>query len=141
MNFQLLNLLFRLGNDFSHRKTRPTGLSDTECKLCSYIYGHALCSQDEAGQELGIDKTTVTKALQTLENKGILQRETCADDRRKKLLTLTESGKKTISDIADLHEKWFTNVLSCLNADEQANFEDYLRRLLAEAEKLKNNEQ
>ncbi len=141
MNYQLLNLLFRLGNDFSHRKTRPTGLSDTECKLCSYIFGHACCSQDEAGQELGIDKTTVTKALQSLESKGILQRETCADDRRKKLLTLTEEGKKAISDIADLHEKWFSGVLSCLSADEQIKFEDYCRRLLDEAEKLKKNEQ
>lgn len=136
----MLNLLLRMGNEFSHRRVRPTGLSDTECKLCSYIGGHDGCSQDEAGQKLGIDKTTVTKALQALEDKGMVVRKTFDLDRRRKMLTLTEKGRQAIMGVAGLHEEWFARIFSCLNAEEQHTFEDCCRRLLDEAEKLKLNE-
>lgn len=137
MDYQKLHQLFRLGDEFSHRKYRSTGMNDTECRLCSYISSHDGCSQEEAGQKLGIDKTTVTKALQSLENDGMLLRQTGRVDRRKKLLTLTEKGKQTIADIADLHEQWFKRIFSCLNEEEQCRFADYCHRLLDEADKLR----
>ena len=74
MDYQTLNLLFRCGKEFSHAKIRLHELSDTECMICSYIYSHENCSQDEVSAALRVDKTTVGKALASLENKACVVR-------------------------------------------------------------------
>ena len=66
MDYQILNLLFRCNKEFSHEKIRKQELSDTECMICSYIYSHENCSQDDVSVALKTDKTTVGKALMSL---------------------------------------------------------------------------
>ena len=136
MSFQTLNLLFQCGKAFGHKRIKNHGLSDTECFLCSYVYSHPGCTQDDAVQALRMDKTTAAKALRTLESKELIRREQDTADRRKKVLQITESGVERISAVADLHERWFRRVLSVLSEEEQAQFEHYCLRLLRAAEAL-----
>lgn len=70
MDYQKLNLLFRFNKDFSHEKIRMQDLSDTECMICSFISSHKNCSQDDVATALKTDKTTVGKALASLEKKN-----------------------------------------------------------------------
>lgn len=63
MNYQTFNLLFRCSKEFSHDKIRLQDLSDTECMICSFIYSHQNCSQDDVSVALKMDKTTVAKRL------------------------------------------------------------------------------
>lgn len=136
MNFQTLNLLFNCNKEFNHQKIRTHGLTDTECMICSFIYSSPECSQDDVVQALRLDKTTVGKALQKLESKGFVIREQSLSDRRKKVLQITESGFAQIKNVMHLHDEWMNSVMSCLTLEEQAQFEDYCRRLLVEAESL-----
>ena len=39
MNFQVLNSLMKMTKWFAHRQIRESGLNDTECMICSYVYG------------------------------------------------------------------------------------------------------
>lgn len=136
MDYQILNLLFRCNKEFSHEKIRLQELSDTECMICSYILSNEGSSQDDVANALKIDKTTVGKALMSLERKECVSRIQDAADKRVKRLWLTETGKNRISKLADLHDNWLREVMSCLNPDEQRQFEDYCTRLLTTAEKL-----
>ena len=136
MDFQTFHLLYRCSREFSHRRLRGLDLSETECMLCSYVFSHAGCSQDEVAVGLKIDKTTVAKALATLEKKGCLLREPDPADKRKNRLSLSAQGGKKVADLADLHERWLSGVLQCLSPEEQAQFESYCARLLAAAEDL-----
>lgn len=86
-----------------------------------------------------LDKTTVGKALQKLEEKGFVIREQCQEDKRKKILHITESGMMQISNVMDLHDIWLNSILSCLSAEEQKQFENYCKRLLVAAESLAKN--
>ena len=99
-----MNLLFRRGKEFSHKKIRMQELSDTECMICAYIHAHANCSQDDVAGALKADKTTVGKALASLEKKGCVVRTADAADKRVKRLTLTEKGQGKIECLADLHD-------------------------------------
>ena len=92
MDYQILNLLFRCNKEFSHERIRRHELSDTECMICSYIYSHKNCSQDDVSAALKTDKTTVGKALASLENKGCVARTQDAADKRIKRLSLTDAG-------------------------------------------------
>ena len=136
MDYQTLNLLFRCNKEFSHEKIRKQELSDTECMICSYIYSHKSCSQDDVSVALKTDKTTIGKALASLENKGCVVRMQDGADKRIKRLSLTDAGQEKISELIDIHNNWLRDIMVCLSEDEQKQFENYCERLLSAAEKL-----
>ena len=102
MDYQILNLLFRCSKEFSHEKIRKQELSDTECMICSYIYSHANCSQDDVSVTLKTDKTTVGKALASLENKECVVRTQDDADKRIKRLSLTAVGREKVAELVDM---------------------------------------
>ena len=136
MDYQKLNLIFRCNKEFSHQKIRMQELSDTECLICSYIYSHENSSQDEVSAALKTDKTTVGKALASLEKKNCVVRSQDEADRRIKRLSLTAAGRGKVAELVDLHNNWLSEIMTCLTAEEQKQFENYCDRLLAAAEKL-----
>ena len=139
MDYQILNLLFRCNKAFSHEKIRRQELSDTECMICSYIYSHENCSQDDVSVALKTDKTTVGKALASLEDKACVVRTQDEADRRIKRLSLTDAGREKVTELIDVHDNWLHAIMTCLSPEEQKQFENYCIRLLAAAEKLTNN--
>ena len=136
MDYQKLNLLFRCNKEFSHERIRMQDLSDTECRICSYIYSHEGCSQDDVATALKTDKTTVGKALTSLEKKNCVARTQDEADKRIKRLSLTNVGRDRISELLDIHNRWLRSIMACLSREEQAQFENYCDRLLDAAEKL-----
>ncbi len=139
MDYQTLNLLIRCSKEFNHQKIRMQDLSETEVMISSYIYLHDACSQDDVSIALKIDKTTIGKALLSLEKKACVNRSIDENDKRIKRLSLTELGRNKVGNLLDIHNNWLTNVMSCLNKEEQEQFKNYCDRLLLEAEKLENN--
>ncbi len=136
MDYQKLYLLIQCNKKFSHAKIRLQDLSDTECMLCTYIYFHPNCSQEDAAVSLKADKTTVGKALTSLECKNCVVRTQDTADKRIKRLSLTDLGQRKIETLVNLHNNWLHEVMSCLSAEEQQQFEHYCDRLLAAAEAL-----
>ena len=142
MDYQTLSLLYRSGIKSSHQKIRLHDLSETELLICSYLDSHDRCSQDEVSSAVKIDKTTVGKALAALERKNVVIRAKDDADKRIKRLTLTEDGRNKVSELADLHNRWLTEILSCLSPEEQQSFETICLRLISAAEAItqKNGE-
>ncbi len=136
MDYQTLNLLFRCNKQFSHEKIRQRELSDTECMICSYIYSHENCSQDDVSMALKTDKTTVGKALTSLEKKNCVVRNQDTEDKRFKRLSLTAGGREKIAELVDIHNNWLNEIMKCLTPKEQENFENYCKRLLNAAENI-----
>ena len=136
MDYQTLNLLFRCNKKFSHEKIRKQELSDTECMICSYIYSHENCSQDDVSVALKTDKTTVGKALASLEKKNCVVRVQDKADKRIKRLSFTDTGREKMAELVNLHNNWLEKILTCLSPEEQEKFENYCERLLAAAEQL-----
>jgi DNA-binding MarR family transcriptional regulator len=67
--------------------------------LKQYYYVRALLEEDgisqvELGERVGMERATVTAALDTLERDGIVRREAHPDDRRKTNVFLTAKGKR-----------------------------------------------
>ena len=139
MDYQTFNLLYRCNKEFSHEKIRMQDLSDTECMLCSFIYSHEGCSQDDVATALKTDKTTVGKALASLEKKNCVTRTQDKADKRIKRLSLTDVGRGRISELLGIHNRWLHSIMACLSGEERRQFESYCDRLLAAAEKLSAN--
>lgn len=139
MDFRTLHLLFRYGREYGHSHIRNSGLSDTGHIICTFLYAHPECSQEDIVQATRIDKTTVAKSLRVLEEKGLITRTQSQEDRRRNVLQITENGKESISDILRVNDQWMEGILSCLSPEEQQQFESYCSRLLDAAEQMSNH--
>jgi len=140
MEFGTLDFLIRCGKEFGHKRIRDCGFTDTEFMICSFVYFHPLCSQDEAVQGLRMDKTTVAKASQALEKRKLLERVQSSEDRRRKELCLSAEAKSRIGEIVHLHDQWLSELLFVLTPEEQKEFESSCMKLLAAAEQRINQE-
>lgn len=136
MDFQSLRLLLKYGMQYGHESIRKSGLTDTEHMLCSFIYFHTGCSQDDVIRATRMDKTTVAKALKSLEEKGFVIRRTSDTDKRKKQPVVTAAGVDSISETIDIYNEWMDSVSSCLSDKEQQEFSEYCSRLLARAQEI-----
>lgn len=87
-------------------------------------------TQNDLAASLVLKKSAVTRVVQRLETRGMLVRRRSPQDRRAKLLTLTESGARVTGALqaatAERHEAWFAGIAP----EERAVFFDVLFRLV-----------
>ena len=75
---------------------RPVGLTNGQFSMLMSLNRPVPARMREVAALLAMDRTTLTAALKTLERRGLLQVRTDPDDRRGKLLTLTDAGRETL---------------------------------------------
>ena len=136
LDYHTISLIMKYAKDYGHARIRDAGISDTEHKICAFLYFHSDVSQDHVADALMMDKTTVAKALLSLEKKEFINRVRNPENRRKNVLTITDMGKVAISDILHIYDAWLENVLSCLSEEERRQFSGFCERLLEKAKIL-----
>ncbi len=136
MNFNSIGLLSKYAKDYGHVRIREAGVTDTEHKICTFLYFHSNVYQDMIANAVMLDKTTVAKALVSLETRGLIMRTQNPENRRKNILTITKAGKATISDVVCIYDEWLSEISSCLSQKEQQCFDEYCLRLLEAAKKI-----
>lgn len=100
-----------------------------------------LCALDDApvrtqaalAESIGADKTRIIRTLDDLQDRGFIERRPDPEDRRVRLLAITEQGR-TVKDAAQTEvQRGEENRLAVLSADERRVFLRALR-LLTRAE-------
>jgi DNA-binding MarR family transcriptional regulator len=70
------------------------------------------CVQHELGSYLGLEKSTVSRLVAGMTEKGWVERARCPDNRRFQKVVLTAPGERAAAQIAEAtkqrHERWFT---------------------------------
>ena len=78
------------------------------------------------------DKTSLTRLISTLESKGMVTRKTAIDDKRKKIIYITELGTKTLTNAWPLMKKLEEEVSRDVTAED-------LEKLLSVLNKIQAN--
>ena len=78
------------------------------------------CTQDSIAQRLCLNKSTVARALATLEEQGFVNRIQDPEDKRKLLVYPTERMEKIFPRVKELAAKWRESVLCELTPEEEA---------------------
>ncbi len=136
MDYKHLGVLSKYARDYCHERIRRAGITDTEHKICAFLSFHPDVHQDMIASALELDKTTIAKALTSLESRDMIRRFPNPANRRKNIISITETGQHAVSDLLSIYDDWFSQVASCLNESEQEQFANYCHRLLGAAEKL-----
>ena len=137
MQFSKLSMLIKLGREFGHEQIRDAGFSDTEHAICAFLCFHDQVSQDMIANALMLDKTTVAKALNSMESKGLVAREQDGQNRRRNRIRITDTGKTSVSNSMHIYDTWLSEVCSSLSEAEQQQFDDSISKLIDAALLLK----
>ncbi|MDH7601361.1 MAG: MarR family transcriptional regulator [Armatimonadota bacterium] len=93
---ETLHLMMRIiGRDV--RKEYPPSLPEHQFRTLMVIKHHDRLSLSSVAERLGTTLPAVSKVVDQLVERGYVQRQTCLEDRRKSVLSLTEAGESVIN--------------------------------------------
>ncbi len=72
------------------------GIDGRELAVLTVLAAGYPLSQQETGERLGVDRTTMVALVDELEAKGLVERHRSLEDRRKNVLQLTEAGERCL---------------------------------------------
>ncbi len=121
----LNKILVRLFNDVLkiEEKSLCTGdfsdLTITEYHTIENIGSHRERTMSETAKALKITSGTLTTGIDNLVKKGYVKRGRSEDDRRKVVITLTESGEKAYKIHEEFHNDLIEHTLSDLEPEQE----------------------
>ena len=79
----------------------PFGLTGRELAVLTVLASGEPASQQQAAQRLGVDRTTMVALVDVLEDKGLVQRQPHAEDRRRNVVELTAQGRDRLQQAGE----------------------------------------
>jgi len=129
----LLIIAARTGQELASRRLAPLGLSVRLCGVLNLLAEGAI-SQQELGEQLGIDRTTVVEMIDELEQQGIVVRRRNPADRRSYALTLTPRGQTVQKRAARVFDAAADEFFEALEPAERQALSGMLQRLISTAD-------
>ncbi|NLS55718.1 transcriptional regulator SlyA [Hafnia alvei] len=86
-------------------------------------------SQIQLAKAIGIEQPSLVRTLDQLEEKGLITRHTCANDRRAKRIKLTEEAAPIIKEVNDVITMTRGEILSGVSPEEVTLLTSLIERL------------
>src|SRR3954468_14255457 len=93
-------------------------LNVTEFSVLEVLYLKGKQTIQRIGHSILISSGSMTYVIDKLEEKGLLNRKACPDDRRAIHVTLTDAGIDLMNEIMPKHEELIDYMFGSLNHDE-----------------------
>lgn len=110
----------------------PFGIDGRELTVLAVLGSAGPLSQQEAAEQLGIDRTTMVAMVDTLEHKDLVRRRRSPLDRRKNIVELTPAGRACLEGAGQARDRAEKEFLAPLGADA-ASFVRALQILVSAA--------
>jgi DNA-binding MarR family transcriptional regulator len=114
-------------------------LAGLEVSAAQLIIIAALASSEERRSAsdlckgISYDAGAMTRMIDRLESKGLVERKRCPNDRRLVYLELTEEGRATYPTMREISRRVQNRFLRGFTSQEAGQLEGFLRRMLANA--------
>ncbi|HEV2217606.1 MAG TPA: MarR family transcriptional regulator [Candidatus Dormibacteraeota bacterium] len=129
----LITIAARTGQELAKRRLNPLGLSVQLCGVMNLL-GEGPLSQQELGEQLGIDRTTVVELIDELERQGVVERRRNPTDRRSYALHLTAKGRTVQKRAVKAFDAAVDEFFGPLSAAERKALTDMLTRVILTAQ-------
>ena len=112
------------------------GLSIPDWRVMAVLARFPGSSAQELVRWTGMDKVAVSRGVSRLLERGLLQREVAAEDRRRSELRLSEVGREVYAKIVPMAKNYETQLLHSLSAEQHSSLNQILVNLQQAAEQL-----
>lgn len=109
----------------------PFGITAAQYVVIATLAQDKVDSAAQVCKELSYDPGAMTRMLDRLEHKNLIQRIHSKADRRTAKLVLTEQGEALFPQLLACYESLLAAFLGGFNPDELIQFELFLKRILA----------
>ena len=120
---------------------RRSRISAGDLQSCHYAYiltisGKPGRSQEEIAQELLVNKSTVTRNLNYLEEKGYIKRKPEKNDKRQFSVFPTEKMLSVLPEIKKASDQWMDLLSEGISPDELKVFHSVLQQMQEKAKEI-----
>jgi MarR family 2-MHQ and catechol resistance regulon transcriptional repressor len=110
-------------------------LSITEFSVLEVLFHKGQQTIQQIAKSILIASSSMTYVIDKLEQKGLIKRNACPDDRRVVHVTLTEDGLKLMTILMPEHEELVDNAFNSLHPNEIENLIFLLKKVKVRLEK------
>lgn len=115
-------------------------LSITEWRIMAVLGEYPGASADEVSAKIQIEKSIVSRALQKLLARHLVDREVDETDRRRQNLSLTKTGLEIYKQVVPVSYEYEEQLLECFSKNERETFDKLIDRLYQHAESIDPND-
>jgi MarR family transcriptional regulator, lower aerobic nicotinate degradation pathway regulator len=130
---QLFFRLWRVSHERTAEALESVGLTPPLFALLNVLGARRGAIQQEIGQVMGIDPSTMVSLIDRLESAGLAKRRTHPKDRRAREVSITTKGQRALKQGRDVAAQVEDDVLRGLSSAERGQLLRLLRRALASA--------
>lgn len=128
--FDLIGQLARRRRQMAEQQFDTLGLNHTEARLLGLLHHRDAVAQDALSAQLMVDRSNAVRALQHLEDGGYILRRKDDDDKRAKIVRLTDKGHKAVTAITKLRKQMAHEFFASLKEDEARRVVELLRKAI-----------
>ena len=125
-----------LSQSIAREYDKRFGLSITEWRVIAVLGRDTELSANEVAERTAMDKVAVSRAVARLLERGLLQRDTHGDDRRRSVLALSEAGYAVYDEVVPVARAYEQRLLAPLDDAERAMLDGLLTKLAAATKTL-----
>ena len=130
---QQISITYRCAMRFREKELADTGLAGCQTPYLTALCRHPGMTQEELAQELNVNKSSVTRQLCALEEKGYVRREADPCDRRSLLVYPTERTQAVMSRIFACYGAWNEYLTRDFTEEEKASLSALMGRIAEKA--------
>lgn len=125
-----LSILAQIVSESLHRLyAGPFGLTVTQWRVMAALGRFAPLTASDVGQRIVMDKVAVSRAVAGLMKRGLVERATDRQDRRRASLELSAQGRTMHARIVPIALDYERRLYSALSAEERVLFDHLTDRL------------
>ena len=125
----LLNWLGARSRDRFMAVLEPHGLHPRDFGVMVVLAAHPGVTQHDLAESSEVDRSSLVAVLDGLEARGLAERRTHAEDRRKRAVHLTAHGEATLATLQAEAREVGRELLAPLEAEERKELQRLLRKL------------
>lgn len=131
---QNFSLICRKFTKFLNAELKNAGITPAELSYLNYLLEQNGMTQDELAKASCVDKAAVTRVIQTLEKKGVVERRADETDKRANRIYLTDKAYHYADVIKEVRKKWIQIIDVQMSRQEMQQLEHQVAEI---AEKVK----
>lgn len=116
---RLISILYRKAQVYWTQSLKEYQITSAEYPILLRLYAKEGVTQEEIVAELEMDKSAIARALQSLIDKGFVEKQKDEQDRRCNRIYLTDKGYGVRGTIEEAKQKWNEILMKNMTEEEQ----------------------